>query len=59
MRWRLILKEFGPNIQNKAVVDNIVADTISRLPYKSTNKYGPSTSKAQYLANKLFAISRS
>ena len=32
MRWRLILEEFGPNIQHIAGVDNIVADTLSRHP---------------------------
>ena len=32
MRWRLILKEFGTNIQHIAGVDNIVSDTLSRLP---------------------------
>ena len=31
MYWRLVLKEFGPNIQHIYGVDNIVADTISRL----------------------------
>ena len=33
MRWRLILEEFGPNIQHTiAGVDNVVADVLSRLP---------------------------
>ena len=31
MRWRLILKEFGPNIQHISVVDNIVSETLSRF----------------------------
>lgn len=31
MRWRLLLEEFGPNIIHIAGVDNIVADTLSRL----------------------------
>ena len=38
MLWILILKEFGPNIQHIAVVDNIVADTLSRLPSTPCNK---------------------
>ena len=38
MRWRLIIIEFGPNIQNIVGVDNIVADTLSRLPSTSVNK---------------------
>ena len=36
--WWLILKEFGPNIQHVAVVDKIVADTLSILPYTPSNK---------------------
>ena len=31
MCWRLILKEFGPNIKLISGVDNIVADTISKF----------------------------
>ena len=38
MRWRLILEEFGPNIQHIAVVDNIVPDMISILPSTPRNK---------------------
>ena len=32
MRWRLILEEFGPDIQHISGEDNIVADAMSRLP---------------------------
>ena len=32
MRWRLILKEFGPDIIHIKGEDNVVADAISRLP---------------------------
>ena len=39
MRWRLIIEDFGPNIQHIAGVDNIVADTLSILPYAPSNKY--------------------
>ncbi len=35
MRWRPILKEFGPHIHHISGIDNIVADTLSRL--KCTN----------------------
>ena len=35
MRWRLLLKEFGPHIHHISGIDNIVADTLSRL--KCTN----------------------
>ena len=38
MLWRLILKEFGTNIQHIAVVDKIVADTLSILPSTPSNK---------------------
>ena len=31
MRWKLIIEEFGPNIQHISGVDNILADTLSRL----------------------------
>ena len=37
-RWRLIIKEFGPNIQHIYGVDNIVADTLSRLIYTPREK---------------------
>ena len=56
--WRLILEEFGPNIQHIAVVVKIVSDTLSRLPYTPRNKYNPYTRKVQFRANKLFAIDR-
>jgi hypothetical protein len=32
MRWRLILEEFGPNIEHIAGVDNTIADMLSRHP---------------------------
>ena len=37
--WRLIIVEFGPNIQHIYGVDNIVSDTISRFPSTPSNKY--------------------
>ena len=58
MSWQLILKKIGRNIQNIAGFVNIVADTLSRLPSTSIDKYEPSTRKAQYCLNELFAISR-
>ena len=58
MRWRLILEEFGHNIQHKAGVDNIVTDTLSILPSTPINNNEPCTRKAQCCANKLFAIGR-
>ena len=58
MRWQLILEDFGPDIQHIAGVDNIVADTLSRLPFMPRNKNEPFTRKAQCRANELFAIDR-
>ena len=58
MIWRLIIKEFGPNIQHIYVFDNIVADTLSILPSTSVGKYGTIKMKAHCLMNKLFEIDR-
>ena len=49
--WRLILKEFGPNIQHIDGVDNIVADTLSILTSTPSDKYNTCTRKAQCRAN--------
>ena len=56
MWWQLIPEDFGPNIQNISVIENIVADTQSILPSKSANKYEHITSKSQCHAKDLFAI---
>ena len=58
MRWRPILEEFGPNIQHIAGVDNIVVETLSRLPSTPSDKYNPCTRKDQCCAADLFAIGR-
>ena len=58
MRWRLMLEEFGPNIHHIAGVDNIVSDTISRLPSTTSDKYEPCTRKSRCCMNKLFSIGR-
>ena len=58
MRWGLIIEYFGTNIQHISVVGNIVADTLSRIPYTSVNMYEPITIKAQCLAKTLFATGR-
>ena len=39
-RWRLLLKEYGPEIVYIKGIDNTVADAISRLTYNPT-KNGP------------------
>jgi hypothetical protein len=33
MRWRLLLEEYGPRFVHDAGVKNVLADTISRIPY--------------------------
>ena len=58
MRWRLILEDSGPNIQNIAGVENIVAYTIIILPSMPNNKCDPCTKKPQCHANGFFAIGR-
>ena len=58
MLWRLIIKEFGPNIQHIAGVDNIVADTLSRLMSTPSGKYNTCTRKSKCRVKKLFAIGR-
>ena len=55
MRWRLLLKEFGPDIRHIAGVGNIVADAMSRLPMTQNNEQKEvSTSELQCCMNKLF-----
>ena len=58
MQRKLIIKEFGPNIQHISGFDNIVAYTISRLPSTPSDKYETCTRKTQCRANDLFAIGR-
>ena len=55
MGWRLILEEFVPNIRHIAVVDNIVADTLSCLPLANINQEKSSTMSDSCQANELFA----
>ena len=38
LRWRLLLEEFGPEIEYIKGIDNIVADAISRLEYTLPTK---------------------
>ena len=44
---KLILKEFGTNIQHISAVDNIVADALTIMPYVSIDQVEPGTSKSQ------------
>ena len=56
MRWRLILEEFGPNIIHIAGVDNIVADTLSRL--RSSNTEEDNNEVPQKKLKELYATRR-
>ncbi|GFH50539.1 hypothetical protein CTEN210_07015 [Chaetoceros tenuissimus] len=56
MRWRLLLKEFGPNIIHIASVDNIIADTLSRL--KSNNVEEDEIESTDTKVQELFANRR-
>ena len=58
MRWRLIIEEFGPNIQHIYGVDKIVSDKLSRWPSMPSRKYNTCTRKAQRYTNKSFTIGR-
>ena len=51
MLYRLILEEFGPNIQHIAGVDYIVSHTISRFPYIQSDKYDTCTRRYQSHSN--------
>ena len=55
---RIIIEEFGLNIQHIDGFYNIVADTLSRLLSNPSNKYDPCTRKAQCHANELFTLGR-
>ena len=55
MCWQIVLEDFGSNIQYIAVVENIVADVISRFMSTSANQDEPSTSRAIGRMDKLFA----
>ena len=58
MCWRLIIKEFGPNIQHIVVVDIIVADTLRIFSYNPSYKCKLCTRKAQCCTDNLFTIGR-
>ena len=58
MLWRLIIRDFGPNIQYVAGFDNIVSDTLSIFPATQSNKYKSCTSKAQCCADEIFEPGR-
>ena len=54
MCWQLILKEFGPNIQNIARVDYMVSDTLSRLLYEPNDQEYTRNIRDQCGVNELF-----
>jgi hypothetical protein len=56
MRWRLILGEFGPNIQHIAGINNVVADMLSHVPSANCDQDELEPSNAQHHAKELFAL---
>ena len=54
MRWKLIIEEYGRNIQNKYGVENIVSDTPSRFLSTWVDQDEPSTSRGISQLNELF-----
>jgi len=56
MRWRLILEEFGPDIQHVKGEDNIVADAISRLPTTNEDPRDTRTDSHGLLELEQFAL---
>ena len=57
MRCKLILDEFGTNIQHIAWLDKILADMLNILKYASINQVVLITSRYQGLAKFLFTAS--
>ena len=49
MRWRLLLEEFGPHIHHIAGVNNIVADTLSRVESSNVEEDEVNTSASNML----------
>ena len=58
VRWRIILGQFGPNIQHISRIDKIVSDTLIIFLSTPINKREPCTRKTQCRANELFAPGR-
>ena len=55
MHWRLILEEFGTNIQRIAGGDNnIVADRLSRFSYTNFNRYDTCNNRVLSQVNESF-----
>ena len=56
MHWRLLLEEFGPHIHQIAGVDNIVADTLSRVKSSNVGEDKSESSQKQMLQELYAAI---
>ena len=56
MRWMLILKEFGPNIQHIAGIYNVVADMLGQLPSANSDQDELEPGYAQCHTNDFFVI---
>ena len=57
MRWRLLLEEFGPHIHHIAGVNNIVADTLSRVKSSNVGEDENESSQKQML-QELYAATK-
>ena len=57
MQWRLLLEEFRPHIHHIAGVDNIVANTLSRVKSSNIGKDEDESSKNQML-QELYAATK-
>ena len=57
MRWRLLLEEFGPHIHHIAGVNNIVADTLSRVRSNNVGEDENESSQKQKL-QELYAATK-
>ena len=56
MGWKLIIEEFGTNIQHIYVVYNMVTGTLRKFSSTSVDKYEPITRKSLCCANELFTV---
>jgi hypothetical protein len=56
MRWRLILEEFGPNIQHITGINNVVADMLSHVPLANYDQDELEPSNAQHHVKEIFAL---
>ena len=54
MRWRLIIEEFGPNIQHISRVENKLSNTLGRFMSTTVDQDKPITTRYISRSNELF-----